>query len=195
MIRSAILCAVTLLASNTVVSAQFTESGTGNSGSSSSTPTGVFNADETLMRVQPNGHHKYKIAGGCGPQNPKHGPPQFYAYSNNRGTWKLPPVAQLTTPMSGSARYTWNGVTHSDRLTYIAHGHIADSGGGGIKAGTQVSVWALMASDNQGNTMFFYVGTHPVIFGSRYPMYYSWDAPGPNAKTIRIKTLTGTKRL
>lgn len=194
------MCIGVVVATASSASAQFEQSGGGGgfAPSTNEKAAGFFKSDEEFFKVQSQGQRKYTTQ-QCAPPNPTQGPKDIYVYQNNRGNWKLPPVAQLTNPMTGSAKYSWfDGSKHEDKLTYIAHGHVTDQGGYLIPQGTKVSVWAFMATDNAGNSMFYYLGTDAVINapqGRRYPMYYSWSPPGPNTKVIRFVTSNGTKRL
>lgn len=190
----AVLAATTMVLAAGPSSAQFEESkkaqGNGD---------GTFKATEVVFHVQSVGRNKHVVPKGAkAPPNPTNGPNQLFVYRNDLGFWALPPANSITTPYTGKAEYKWfNGTQHKDDLTYIAHGHVTDSGGFQLPAGTKVSTWAVMASDQQGNTIFFYFADSAVINapqGRRYPMYYSWDAPTANPVIMRFITDDGTTR-
>jgi len=205
------LSTVLAVVTSGVAFAQFQLSTGGDSGSSNGPATGTggfganpneqvagfFRSDEQVYSVESKGGQKYAPKERVAP-NPILGPREMYVYKNTFGHWKLPPVAQLTMPMSGSANYRWfDGSTHQDQLTYIAHGYVTDQGGFLLPRGTQVSVWAFMATDHTGNSIFFYFGTDAIINapqGPRYPMYYSWRPPGPNTQVMRLPSRSGTTR-
>lgn len=159
---------------------------------------GSFAPSEQFFKLNKSGERKYTVGENCAPSNPMSGPTDLFVYKNSRGTWKLPPGNSLTTPFSGTAKYTWfDGSQQSDTLTYIAHGYVTDKGGYIIPKGEKVSVWAVMATDNEGDTIFFYFGTESFTApqGERFPMYWSWEPPHANPVTRRFVTNTGTERL
>lgn len=160
---------------------------------------GTFKATEVIHDAHSVGPKKHKPAmNPKPPPNPMNGPTQLYIYKNDRGFWALPPANAINVPFTGKAEYTWfDGTMHKDDLTYMAHGYVTDSGGFQLPAGTKVSTWVVMASDQQGNTIFFYFGDTAVINapqGPRYPMYYSWEPPTASPTILRFVTDDGTTR-
>ena len=173
-------------------SGQFEQSGSGNS-----QPDGPglhFTPSQEYRKVTKTGERSYELYAPKAPSNPAGGPRQPYIYSNSRGTFKIPDFSSVN---GGSAKYRWSdGTSHNDKLTYISHGHVTEKEGHFIAHGTRVSVWAFRAEDSKGNHFFLYFGTEPIINapqGKRYPMYYSWGAPGP-AQTYRFLSTSGTTR-
>jgi hypothetical protein len=158
---------------------------------------GPFATNEEFFVPERSGERSFALKSRP-PANPTAGPTTVYVYQNSEGFWKLPPANTLATPFAGSAKYRWpDGTNQEDKLTYIAHGYVTDKGGYLIPPGTRVSVWAVMASDNAGNCMFFYFGTDAIINapqGRRYPMYWSWESPHSNPVTHRFVSTTGTVR-
>ncbi len=171
--------------SGDVAAGRFTESGN---------QTGGFTPTEEYRDVVKDGEHRYTLQTRAAP-NPTKGPQEPFIYSNSAGTFKIPDVTSVN---GGLAKYMWKGEAEKDRLTYIAHGYVTETQGAYlIPNGTKVSVWAYRGEDAEGDHWFLYFGTDDIIHapqGKRYPMYYSYGAPGPNTPTYRFLTQSGTTR-
>jgi hypothetical protein len=157
----------------------------------------TFTAEEEFRTVTPQGNQKFMMAPApTAPANPTSGPDEIYLYKNALGKFKLPAADQLGNINTGTADYVWQGQPQHDMLSYLAHGYVTDNEGYFVKKGSKVSVWAFLAEDVKGNHWFLYFGTEPFRApqGLRYPMYYSWGAPGPTTAVKRIITSTGTSR-
>ena len=137
---------------------------------------------------QPNAYAQYGIP------NPVFGPTEVYVYKNTMGTWKIPKGTQDT----GTAKYTWDdGTKHEDTLQYIGFVVATNNVPNGLPQGAKVDAWAYLATDNQGNSWFFYLGVVPfnTPAGKRYPMFYSFrDPQDPNVNHVRILNWDGTQR-
>jgi|GEM_PF-2551416 len=156
-------------------------------------PALSFEASETYRAVEQVGENQYSLRTYAAP-NPTNGPQETFVYKNAAGTFKIP---DMTSVNGGRATYRWHdGSSHDDVLTYLAHGYVTEREGHLLAPGTKVSVWAYRAQDSRGNHFFIYFGTDAIINapqGRRYPLYYSYGAPGP-APTFRWLTATGTTR-
>lgn len=157
----------------------------------------TFRAKEMFFKATEKGPHKFSLQ-NCAPANPSDGPTEIFVYENSLGTFKFPAVDSLGVVGAGSAKYTWSdGTKHNDQLTYYGFGSVVDNEGHFVPKGTEVDVWAFMASDEDGNQFFLYFGVDDIVKspqGPRFPMYYSWTAPGPDSATHRLISKTGTTR-